>query len=78
MADRVDGTSEFHIEIEEAGPYVVHGAPPPHIETITTDADGGSRALSRVRHSPIRDRARLCRCGQSQGQALLRRLPQDR
>ena len=65
MADRVDGTSEFHIEIEEAGPYVVHGAPPLHIETITTDADGGSRGLEQGASFPIRDRARLCRCGQS-------------
>ena len=66
MTDKAAEGGEYRIEVEENGPYVIRGAPPLHVETITTDADGGSRGLEQGASFPLRDRARLCRCGQSQ------------
>lgn len=55
----------IRIEIEQDGPYVVHGGPPMSQEFIVADGEGDSREYRKGKDFSLPDKVRLCRCGQS-------------
>ncbi|MGV1036437.1 MAG: CDGSH iron-sulfur domain-containing protein [Candidatus Nanopelagicales bacterium] len=60
-----DDAQDFRIDIEEGGPYVVHGGPPMSQQFITSDTEGNSRGYRKGKEFSLPDKVRLCRCGQS-------------
>jgi len=60
-----DDAQDFRIEIEEDGPYVVHGGPPMSQQFITSDGEGNSRGYRKGKDFSLPDKVRLCRCGAS-------------
>ena len=53
------------ITITENGPYLVYGAVPLQVDTITYDADGGSEEWQAGRAIEAGEKYALCRCGRS-------------
>ncbi len=56
----------IYVEVLENGPYVVHGAPPMHVQAITPNDTGNSWTYTRGQAFAVKDGTRLCRCGMSQ------------
>ncbi|MBX3642479.1 MAG: CDGSH iron-sulfur domain-containing protein [Rubrivivax sp.] len=63
------GTTEsdpsVFITVTANGPYIVHGTPPLHLQTITPDATGHSWTYEQGRAFAVKDGTALCRCGHS-------------
>jgi len=59
------GTSVMKVKVLRNGPYLVEGAIPLALQTIVSDAEGGSREWREGRAFEVTQEYRLCRCGQS-------------
>ena len=55
----------IYIEVQANGPYVVHGAPSMHVQSITPNDTGHSWSYTQGRAFEVKDGTRLCRCGLS-------------
>lgn len=53
------------VEVTRNGPYIVHGAPPLRVETITPNQTGHSWSFTEGRVFASKDGMALCRCGHS-------------
>ncbi|MBX7198593.1 MAG: CDGSH iron-sulfur domain-containing protein [Rhodospirillaceae bacterium] len=61
----VESDPSISVVVLDGGPYIVRGAPPLHIQTITRNAQGQSWSYTQGREFPIKDKTALCRCGHS-------------
>jgi CDGSH-type Zn-finger protein len=57
--------SDARIAITKDGPYLVYGSVPLGLETIATNAEGGSWEWEQGRTFDVEERYALCRCGAS-------------
>lgn len=53
------------VEVTKNGPYVVHGTPPLHVQTIEPNSSGHSGSYVDGRAFALKDGDALCRCGHS-------------
>ena len=53
------------ISVTADGPYVVHGAPPLHTQTIVQNESGNSGGYRQGQAFAVKDGTALCRCGHS-------------
>ncbi|QIL21609.1 CDGSH iron-sulfur domain-containing protein [Thermomonas sp. HDW16] len=56
---------DIWIDVTADGPYVVHGAPPLHTQTIVQNASGNSGSYRQGQAFAVKDGSMLCRCGHS-------------
>jgi len=61
----VESDPMMSIVVLENGPYIVHGSPPLHLQTIERNAAGQSWSYKDGRSFAVKDKTALCRCGQS-------------
>ena len=61
----VESDPSIYIEVTKDGPYVVHGAPPLHVEVITPNQTGHSWSYTEGQAFPVKNGTALCRCGHS-------------
>ncbi len=55
----------LRIVVTKDGPYVVQGIVPLAVQTIGTDAEGGSETWVEGKAYPVQEKCALCRCGHS-------------
>ncbi len=56
----------IYIEVQKNGPYIVHGAPPMNVQSITPNETRHSWSYTQGKAFEVKDGTRLCRCGHSQ------------
>ena len=61
----VESDPSIYIEVTKDGPYIVHGAPPLHVEVITPNSQGHSWTYTQGQAFPVKNGTALCRCGHS-------------
>lgn len=61
----VESDPSIYIEVTGDGPYIVHGAPPLHVEVITPNSQGHSWTYTQGQAFPVKNGTALCRCGHS-------------
>lgn len=61
----VESDPSISVVVVEDGPYLVHGAPPLHTQTIVRNEHGQSWTYRQGRAFAVQDKTALCRCGHS-------------
>lgn len=61
----VESDSSVSVVVLKNGPYMIHGTPPLHTQTIEQNSAGQSWSYRQGREYPVKDKTALCRCGHS-------------